>query len=258
MVFILKQSKFLKVVLSLSRISNESSFTAQESPNRNRAPLVRPTKLSHGSLGLQKGLRPPLSSNTIDINRHYIYGETRRSKMLDCSADVSFQCSTLRQGGLDLLLLSFFSFSASPSFLFEAECMFTSSPRSLTLRLSSSLSLSIWYTQATEWKEYRCHPELAQSIPKKTIRAVSALRGHRGSCQKPVCSRTVLHVPIMYCQNKEDVQKTSIGQRFFFLFSWWMSSTLTLCSYQRWQDNRALSQLGSQHSLKDHPKYLST
>lgn len=178
--------------------------------------------------------------------------------MVDCSADVSFQCSALREGG---------SGPSTAVFFFLQRFSLLSIWGRMYVHLLSPLSHSTPFLfaelvymihtgnrvegiRASSWTR-SIHTE------KKTIRAVSALRGHRGSCQRPVCSRTVLHVPIMYCQNKEDVQKTSINQRFFFLFSWWMSSTLTLCSYRRWQDNRAISRPGSQHSLKDHPKYLS-
>lgn len=149
-----------------------------------------------------------------------------------------FSAPFSERGGSGPSTAVFFSFSASPSSLFEAECMFTSSPRSLPLRLSSSLSLSIWYTQAAEWKEYGRHPEFAQSIPKeKNITVASALRGHRGSCQRPVCSRAVLHAPIMYCEQGGCTKHFNRTKIFYllYLFSWWMSSTLTLCSHQRRQ-----------------------
>lgn len=134
--------------------------------------------------------------------------------MVDCSADVSFQCSALGWGP-DLLPLSFFPSVLHPSlYLRQNAC----SPPLPALSLSAfPLRWACLYDTRRQPSGRNTGVILNSLNPyrKKNIRAASALRGHRGSCQGPVCSCAVLHAPIMYCQNKEDVQKTSIGQGFF-------------------------------------------
>lgn len=139
--------------------------------------------------------------------------------MVDCSADVSFQCSVLRGGGVRsfyrcLFFLQRFTLlsvwgrmyvllsplSHSPPFLFtELVYMIHTSSQVEGIRVSS------WIRSI--------------HTKKKNIRAAFALRGHRGSCQRPVCSRTVLHVPIMYWQQGGCTKKLQQDKDFLFALS---------------------------------------
>lgn len=121
--------------------------------------------------------------------------------MVDCSADVSFQCSVLREGGgLDLLPLPFFPSALHPPlYLRQNVC----SPPLPALSLSAfPLRWARLYVTHRQPSGRNTGVILNSLNPywKKNVRAASALRGHRGSCQRPVSSRTALHGPIMYCQ----------------------------------------------------------